>query len=59
MKFLVALESMSVRVSTVFLKPCREIGIHIVLFSWSAISTWFNDWEGDIKVASLFKNPVL
>ena len=59
MKFPVALESMSARVSTVFLRPCKEIGICMVLFSWDAISTWFNDWEGDVEVASLLKNPVL
>ena len=43
----------------VFLRPCREIGIHIVLFSWDATSTWFKDWEEDIKAASLLKNPML
>ena len=59
MKFPVAPESMSVRVSMVFLRPHRETGIHIVLFSWNATSTWFNDWEGDIEAASLFKNPIL
>ena len=59
MKYLVAPESMSARVLTVFLRPCREIGICIVLFSWDATSTWFNDWEGDVEAASLFKNPVL
>ena len=59
MKFPMASESMSARVSTVFLRPCREIGICIVLFSWDAMSTWFNDWEGDVEVASLLKNPVL
>ena len=59
MKFPVAPKSMSARVSTFFLRPCREIGICIVLFSWDAMSTWFNDWEGDVEVASLLKNPVL
>ena len=59
MKFPVAPESMSVRVSMVFLRPHRETGIHIVLFSWNATSTWFNNWEGDIEAASLFKNPML
>ena len=59
MKLPVALELMSVRVSMVFLRPCREIGICIVLFSWNATSTWFNDWEGDIEAAFLFKNPML
>ena len=43
MKFPVALKSMSARVSTVFLRPCRDIGICIVLFSWDTMSTWFND----------------
>ena len=38
MKFLVAPESMSARVSMVFLRPCREIGICIVLFFWDAMS---------------------
>ena len=45
--------------STVFLRPCREIGICIVLFSWDATSIWFNSWEGDVEAASLLKNPVL
>ena len=43
MKFLVAPKSISARVLTVFLRSCREIGICIVLFSWNAISTWFNN----------------
>ena len=43
MKFPVAPELMSARMSMVFLRPCREIGICIVLFSWDAMSTWFND----------------
>ena len=59
MKFPVALESMSARVLMVFLRPCREIGICIVLFSWDAMSTWFNDWKGDAEAASLLKNPML
>ena len=59
MKFPVAPELMSAKVSMVSLRPCREIGIHIVLFSWDGMSTWFNDWEGDIKAASLLKNPML
>ena len=59
MKFPVAPESMSTRMLTVFLRPCRDIGICIVLFFWDTMSTWFNDWEEDVKAASLFKNPVL
>ena len=59
MKFLVAPELISARVSMVSLRPCREIGIHIVLFSWDATSTWFNDWEGDVEAAFLLKNPML
>ena len=54
MKFLVAPELMSARMSMVFLRLCREIGICIVLFSWDATSTWFNDWEEDIEAAFLF-----
>ena len=59
MKFPVAPESMSTRMLTVFLRPCRDIGICIVLFSWNATSTWFNDWEEDVEAASLLKNPML
>ena len=57
MKFLVAPESMSARVSMIFLRPCREIGIHIVLFSWNAMSTWFNDWERTLRQLPFLKIP--
>ena len=58
-KFPVAPESMSVVVSTVLLFPCSEMGKLIDLLLESVTSTQLIEWEEDIEVTSLFKNPLL
>ena len=58
-KFLIAPESMSVVVSTILFFPCSEMGKLIVLLLGDATSTWFIEWEEEIEVTSLFKNPKL
>ena len=59
MKFPVAPESMSVVVSTVLLFPCNEMGKLIDLLLGSATSTRLIEWEEDVEVTSLVKNPLL
>lgn len=57
MKFLVAPESMRAMVLMILFFPCRKMGKFIVLFVGEATSTRFIEWEEDVKVTSLFKNP--
>ena len=59
MKFPVAPESMSAVVSTVLLFPCSEMGKLIDLLLGSATSTQLIEWEEDVEVTSLVKNPLL
>ena len=58
MKFPVAPESMSAVVSTILLFPCSEMGKLIDLLLGGATSTRLIEWEEDVKVTSLVKNPL-
>ena len=59
MKFPVAPESISAKVSTVLFFPCSVIGKVIDLLLEFATSTRSRVREGDIEASSLFKNPKL
>ena len=59
MKFLVAPESMSAVVSMFLFFPCSRMGKWMVQLLGEVTSTQFIEWEEDIEVTSLFKNPIL
>ena len=59
MKFPVSPESMSAVVLTVLFFPCSKMGKLIVLLLGDATSTPLIEWEEDVKMTSLFKNPML
>ena len=59
MKFPVAPESTSMVVSMVLFFPCSKMGKLIVLLLGDATSTRLIEWEEDVEMTSLFKNPVL
>ena len=59
MKFPVAPESMRVVVLMVLFFPCSKMGKLMILLLGDTTSTQFIEWEEDVKVTSLFKNPRL
>ena len=59
MKFPVAPESIKAVVSTVCFPKSNLTGKRRVLSLSEATSTWDRDWEGNVEVASRFKNPGL
>ena len=58
MKFLMAPQSMIVKVLMVFEPEMSFTGILKVLSLGSATSTWAGSWEEDIKTSFRFKNPL-
>ena len=56
-KFPVAPESIRAVVSTVCFPMSNLTGKRRVLSLSGATNTWDRDWEGNVEVASHFKNP--